>query len=255
MDKKAIISGVVGAVITLAIMGVVFAVVKEGHERKGDHKYDSEEESMYKKGGERKGQGKNHEEGEEGCSEDKDGHTVDFSKYKINELTESEKKAIIHMREEEKMARDIYRTLSKTTDSKVFVNIPISENKHMDVFHQLIDRYDLADPVIDEANIGTFTDPEFTKLFNTLVEKGKLSDKDAYEAGLMVEDLNMYNLLKYSSETEKADLKLAYDTLFKQSRHHMAAFNRQLEKVGGKYTPTYITMEQFEEAINSQKGH
>jgi len=159
------------------------------------------------------------------------------------------------MREEEKLARDVYRTLSKTTKSNAFVNIPVSEGRHMDVFDQLLDRYNLEDPVKDELVVGVFTAPEFTKLFKELIEKGEKSDKDAFEVGAMVEDINMSNLIKYGSQTDKPDLKLAYDTLLEQSKHHMSAFIRNLEKLGQSYTPTHISQEQLAEAVGEGKEH
>ncbi len=196
-----------------------------------------------------------HEEMFEKKDKHGDEHTVDFSTFKKGILTEDEKLAIIHMREEEKMARDIYRELSKTTKSKAFVNIPVSENRHMDVFDQLIDRYDLEDPVKDESEQGVFTNTKFTKLYKELTEKGKKSDKDAFEVGAMVEDINMANLIKYGNVTDKKDLKLAYSTLLKQSKHHMSAFYRNLKRVGGDFNPKYITEAQLLEAVNSGKKH
>lgn len=184
-----------------------------------------------------------------------DHHTVDFSSYEISVLTEDEKTAIIHMREEEKLARDVYQTLGKTTDSKVFQNIPKSEGRHMDVFDQLIDRYGLKDPVKDESVVGTFTDPLFTDLFAKLTEKGKLSDADAFEVGAMVEDINMANLMKYGMATEKADLKLAYDTLLVQSKNHMSAFVRQLDRLGKTFEPTHINAQQLSEAVDAGAKH
>ena len=181
-------------------------------------------------------------------------HTVDFTGYKKGVLTDDEKRAIIHMREEEKMARDVYRELSKTTKSMVFENIPISEKGHMDVFDQLIDRYNLEDPVKDESALGVFTDKSFEKLYNELITKGKKSDKDAFEVGAMIEDINMSNLIKYGNATDKPDLKLAYNTLLSQSKRHMAAFYRNLKRVGGDYTPKHISEELFKEAIKSGTG-
>jgi hypothetical protein len=159
------------------------------------------------------------------------------------------------MREEEKLARDIYTVLGETTPSAVFKNIPRSEQTHMDAFDQLLDRYEIPDPVVDESAIGTFTDPFFTNLFNELKEKGQKSDKDAFEVGAMVEDLNMANLIKYGEATDKPDLQLAYSTLLKQSKNHMSAFVRQLDRLGYEFEPEYITLEQLSIAVAEGKEH
>ena len=184
-----------------------------------------------------------------------DSHTVDFTSLEKGILTQEEIDALIHMREEEKLARDIYTVLGETTPSAVFKNIPRSEQTHMDAFDQLLDRYEIPDPVVDESSIGTFTDPFFTNLFIELKEKGQQSDKDAFEVGAMVEDLNMANLIKYGQATDKPDLKLAYDTLLKQSKNHMSAFIGQLDRLGYEFEPEYITSEQLSIAVLEGKEH
>jgi len=176
-----------------------------------------------------------------------DSHTVDFTSLEKGILTQEEIDALIHMREEEKLARDIYTVLGETTPSAVFKNIPRSE--------QILDRYEIPDPVVDESSIGTFTDPFFTNLFIELKEKGQQSDKNAFEVGAMVEDLNMANLIKYGQATDKLDLKLAYDTLLKQSKNHMSAFVRQLDRLGYEFEPEYITSEQLSIAVVEGKEH
>lgn len=184
-----------------------------------------------------------------------DTHTVDFTSYEKGILTQGEIDALVHMREEEKLARDIYTTLAETTPSAVFKNIPRSEQTHMDAFDQLLDRYEIVDPVTDESAIGIFTDPFFTNLFRELKEKGQQSDKDAFEVGAMVEDLNMANLIKYGDATEKPDLKLAYSTLLIQSKNHMSAFVRQLDRLGYTFEPEHISNEQLEIAVQEGQEH
>lgn len=184
-----------------------------------------------------------------------DSHTVDFTSLKKGILTQDEIDALIYMREEEKLARDIYTVLGETTPSSVFKNISRSEQTHMDAFDQLLDRYEVPDPVVDESVIGTFTDPFFTNLFIELKEKGQQSDKDAFEVGAMVEDLNMANLIKYSEATDKPDLKLAYNALLTQSKNHMSGFVRQLDRLGYEFEPEYITSEQLSIAVADGKEH
>jgi hypothetical protein len=196
----------------------------------------------------------NYQEKEHDSKSEGHSYNVDFSLYELSNLTKDEILEIKHMREEEKLARDVYRTLSKTTNSRVFNNIPVSEQKHMDVFYQLIVRYNLEDPVKDETKIGIYTDKSFTKLYNDLIKKGQKSDRDAYEVGAMVEDINMFNLIKYGKKTDKADLKLAYSTLLTQSKNHMTAFIKNLKKEGGTFKPTYLSQKQFEDSILNKRG-
>ena len=195
-------------------------------------------------------QEKKHDSKSEGHSYD-----VDFSLYEISNLTKEEILEIKHMREEGKLVRDVYRTLSETTNSYVFNHIPMSEEqhmanlKHMDAFDKLIDRYNLEDPVKNEAEIGVYNDESLTKLYNELIKKGQKSDRDAYEVGAMVEDINMFNLIKYGKKTDKADLKFAYSTVLTQSKTHMGDLVITLKEEGGTFKPTHLSQKQFEEAF------
>lgn len=171
-----------------------------------------------------------------------------------NGLSEKEISAILYMREEEKLARDVYRTLYAIWPSNVFYNIPVSEEGHMDVFGQLITQYRLEDPIKNNAE-GVYSNPVFTRLFQELTKKGRKSYVDALKVGALIEDKNMHNLIAHGSETEKADLKMVYSTVLAQSQRHMAAFIRNLRREGGAYSPKYITQEQFKEALGSSGSH
>lgn len=75
-----------------------------------------------------------------------------------SELSEIERTSLIYMREEEKLARDVYLTLYDTWGQQIFSNIASSEQTHTDAIKTLIERYDIADPVIDDIR-GIFTSP------------------------------------------------------------------------------------------------
>jgi hypothetical protein len=72
-------------------------------------------------------------------------------------LSVKEKKDLIHMREEEKLARDVYLTLYRKWGLPVFKNISKSESWHMHMIKLLLDKYNLPDPVIKTGDkIGVF---------------------------------------------------------------------------------------------------
>ena len=50
-----------------------------------------------------------------------------------------EKESLTLMRQEEKLARDVYLTLGENYDLPVFTNIPRSEQRHMDQMGELLD--------------------------------------------------------------------------------------------------------------------
>ncbi len=77
---------------------------------------------------------------------------------------------LLLMREEEKMARDVYQTLYKTWEQTVFKNIAASEQRHMDALLKKIDMFDLADPALPE--VGLFNNPELQALYDKLIAQG-----------------------------------------------------------------------------------
>lgn len=121
----------------------------------------------------------------------------------------------------------------------------------------MIEKYNLKDP-IESDEVGAFTSEVMQKLYNDLVEKGNKSVVDALEVGMTIEDLDIYDLEKFMSETENADILKVYTSLNNASMKHMNAFNRQLEKEGVTYLAQYITQERMEEILadsgNSQGG-
>jgi hypothetical protein len=96
-----------------------------------------------------------------------------------------EELGLIKMREEEKLARDVYATLYDVWEMPIFSNISQSEQRHMNAVKVLIDKYDLVDPVTD-STVGVFTDPEFTWLYVLLVEQGSASLVDALIVGATI---------------------------------------------------------------------
>ena len=131
------------------------------------------------------------------------------------------------MRLEEKLARDVYLTLGKTYNQKTFVKIPESEQRHMDAVKVLLDKYEIADPVADNE-IGSFTNVDFTKLYDDLVEKGQTSFKDAMLVGKEIEEMDIKDLVERIEQTDNPDIKSVYENLKRGSENHLRAFTKHL---------------------------
>ena len=69
-----------------------------------------------------------------------------LSQVSTDELSAEEAEGILYMREEEKLARDVYLTLHEKWEMPIFQNISSSEQTHTDAVKTLIDRYELDDP-------------------------------------------------------------------------------------------------------------
>lgn len=171
------------------------------------------------------------------------------------ELTSAEQNGLLLMREEEKLARDVYAFLGDKWEKQIFFNIGSSEQRHMDAVKALLTQFDLPDPISDDV-AGVFENKELQKLYNELTEKGSKSLVDALLVGATIEDLDIFDLTKLISETQHKDLLKVYNNLNRGSRNHMRAFSRQLQRQDAVYTPQYISQEAYDEIINrpQEKG-
>ena len=149
---------------------------------------------------------------------------IDTVKYDLSSI---EKDGLIYMRLEEKLARDVYLTLGKTYNQKMFVNIPESEQRHMDAVKALLDKYEIADPVTDNE-IGSFTNADFKKLYDNLVEKGQTSFKDAMLVGKEIEEMDIKDIVERIEQTDNPDIKSVYENLKQGSENHLRAFKKHL---------------------------
>ena len=109
-----------------------------------------------------------------------------FDGIEVTPLTDQEAQDVRYMREEEKLARDVYRAMFDLWEVPTFFRISESEQRHMDALGRLIVRYDLQDPVVDDTE-GVFTNPVFVELYGRLVEAGSASMVDALKVGALIE--------------------------------------------------------------------
>jgi hypothetical protein len=142
-------------------------------------------------------------------------------------LTQAEIDGLLQMREEEKVARDVYLTFSGLYKAPVFSNIAKSEQAHMDAILNLIKGYGLTDPAYTE--VGKFT-PAFQNLYDQLVKDGKASLKAALEVGVKIEVMDIADLEQHISETKVPNILQVYKNLLAGSKNHLSAFNFNLSK-------------------------
>ncbi|ADU96898.1 Protein of unknown function DUF2202 [Thermovibrio ammonificans HB-1] len=174
------------------------------------------------------------------------------AQYYRSALSPQEVKDLLHMREEEKLARDVYLTLSSVYPIPVFRNIARAEQRHMDAVGTLLKRYGIKDPVAETGDrVGVFKDLELQKLYTELVNRGKRSLIDALKVGATVEDLDIKDLEEALSRTNRPDIKFVYSNLMKGSRNHMRAFVRTLRRFGSDYSPHYISRAEFNRILST----
>jgi hypothetical protein len=140
----------------------------------------------------------------------------------IQPLTADELKGMQFLREEEKLARDIYKALFDKWNLVVFQNIMAAEETHFNAIGTLLARYGAADPALSGA--GVYADPALNTLYNQLLEKGLRSAQDALEVGVLIEKQDIGDLENALKATTKFDVKRVYNNLMNGSYNHLDAF-------------------------------
>ncbi len=154
-------------------------------------------------------------------------------------LSASEEEGLIFMREEEKLAHDVYVTLYAQWGLPVFQNIANSESTHTAAVKVLLDRYGIADPAVGNG-VGEFTNPELQALYNQLVAQGSTSLADALKVGVAIEEKDILDLQTRLAQTSSVDVQLVYNNLMKGSENHLRAFTSTLQRQSsGTYVPQY----------------
>lgn len=144
------------------------------------------------------------------------------------QLSDTEAANIQYMREEEKLARDVYLTLSEDWPIPIFVNIGESEQRHMDALKTLIERYGLTDPILNDT-VGVFPTEYFTNLYDQFVDDGSGSLEEALAVGVSIESLDIEDLQNALDDTSMQAVKRVFENLLEGSNNHLAAFQNALD--------------------------
>jgi hypothetical protein len=168
-------------------------------------------------------------------------------------LISAEAAGIIYMREEEKLAHDVYAKLYSKWRLPDFGNIAQGEEQHFGVMKLLLDRYELQDPAAGRQS-GKFQNEGIQELYDSLTAEGDKSSNAALNAGATIEDLDTRDLARAAEATDNNDLKLVYQNLRQASENHMRTFVRQLNAAGETYIPQHMDPAKFSEipAITQQ---
>lgn len=142
-------------------------------------------------------------------------------------LTQDEANAILFMKQEEKLARDVYNTLHAKWGVAIFANIASSEQQHMDAVSGLIVRYKLNDPT--PAAPGKFSYQDLQYLHDQFVAQGSISLDEALAVGVAIEQEDIADLREYITATRERPIKNVFSNLLNGSLNHLAAFTRWLK--------------------------
>jgi len=164
----------------------------------------------------------------------------------------AEQESLAFMREEEKLAHDVYAQFDGLWrgDTKVFGNIANSEASHTEWVRQLLVRDSLPDPTATLAS-GVFQNTTLQNLYTQLLAAGSVSVLEGFKVGAAIEEIDMIDLNKALLETDNQDITLIYQNLLKGSRNHLRAFVSNLAKLGVSYVPQYMAMADYQVIVTT----
>jgi len=224
-------------VIALGLMLIpVSAVIAGGDQNQGD-----------------KGTGGTYENGcvEQPCFENapKPGSSVVLTTQAVAStaaLDQTEVDHLVFIREEEKLARDVYLSLYQKWGNPVFANIAESEQAHMDAVGNLLKFYGIEDPVTDDT-IGAFNNQDIKDLFNELTERGLVSAAEALRVGGYIEEYDILDIWLAYEETDEDRIRRVYQNLYEGSYNHLDAFVYNYELLTGEiYEPQLLSKAQYD---------
>ena len=162
-------------------------------------------------------------------------------------LTDAEADGLAFLREEEKLAHDLYRTLYDQYALPVFANIARREGAHMEAMLTLLEAYGLSDPAQGMA-AGKFTDPVLQSLYDDLLAQARQSAGEAVRVAALVEETDILDLRERLAPTTRPDIVRTYQNLLQASARHLRAFAMQVERqTGEEYLPALLSASDYAE--------
>ncbi len=154
-------------------------------------------------------------------------------------LSDAEIAGLRFMREEEKLAHDVYVAMYALWGHNTFENIAKSETTHTEAILALLTRYGVADPAAGKP-AGVFEDAALQSLHDALVAAGRASRVEGLKVGALIEETDIRDIEERKAVTDEADILRVYDSLLCGSRNHLRAFAQALLAEGVSYSAQVI---------------
>jgi hypothetical protein len=165
-------------------------------------------------------------------------------------LSAEEIAALKYMREEEKLAHDVYVALYGVWGDNIFNQISLSETTHTEAILALLVKYGIPDPAAGKAP-GEFADPALQSLYDTLLSTGYASQIAALSVGALIEETDIRDIEAKKAITDEADILTVYSNLLGGSQNHLRSFNSKLLNLGVTYVPQVITQAAWDAIVNA----
>lgn len=163
------------------------------------------------------------------------------------QVTADEAATLLWMREEEKLARDVYQALYAQWKQLEFLRIANAEQKHFDALGARLTQYGLVDPALPAP--GEFSQQALQEVYWQMIDQGSRSYVQALTAGATIEEIDIADLIAAIDATTNLAIKRTYENLLEGSKNHLRAFVGLLRSLGVDYTPTHIDPVLFDAII------
>ncbi|PTN05602.1 DUF2202 domain-containing protein [Mangrovibacterium marinum] len=173
----------------------------------------------------------------------------------VADLPDNIKAGLLLMREEEKLAHDLYAAFAEMYELPIFGNIAASEANHTAAVLRLLQQYGLEDPAL--TGKGEFRNKKLQQAYNQLLDSGSESLVAALKNGAYVEELDILDLEEQLKQVEDDSIRRVYSNLLRASYNHLRAFNRVLDRNGVDYNPQLLSVKSFDEIVSADNecGH
>jgi len=183
-----------------------------------------------------------------GCAKEETGNGS-----QVLELTAVEQQDLSYLREEEKLARDVYLYNKELYGLNIFGNISSSEQTHMDKVLELLELEGLEDPMKSNS-IGEFNNAELAVLYTELTEQSSVSIVEALKVGALIEDLDIDDIERMITHTSNETVLTLYANLVCGSKNHIRSYTRNLESNGAAYTPQFISNDYYNQILSESNA-
>lgn len=164
-------------------------------------------------------------------------------------LSDADLASLLKMKEEEKLARDVYAAFNAKWGKQPFKHISKAEDTHLKAVVSLLKLYNSQDTIIAEA--GKFSDIKIQALYDEMVLKGDSSLINALSISALIEEMDIADIKSILSSTTNTNLLIVLENLLSGSRNHLRAFDKQLNYLGIKYIPVYLTIEEYNKIVTT----
>jgi len=133
--------------------------------------------------------------------------------------------ALRYIREEVRLARDLYGALSDIWGLEVFENTAKSKQSLMNAVSCLLIPYGIDNPA-DKA--GKFVNPELQELYSYLIDQGKVSRNNAIDVTILIEQTVIADINDVVLQTNAKDVHNVLILLMEGSENHLHELSRYL---------------------------